>query len=96
MEFDLFGLSVKDLTTKNVIIRSNSTDPLYTMRLPETLHLPALWLLLLLFPTPLLLLLRPRGTVVLVILALTPYLVYLSHPLFSVAARNMIFIMHVS
>jgi hypothetical protein len=33
MEFDPFGLSVKDLTTKNVIVRSNSTDPLYTMRL---------------------------------------------------------------
>jgi hypothetical protein len=31
MEFDLFDLSVKDLTTKNVIIRSNSTGPLYTM-----------------------------------------------------------------
>jgi hypothetical protein len=34
IEFDLFGLSVKDLTTWNVIIRSNSTGPLYTMRLP--------------------------------------------------------------
>jgi hypothetical protein len=33
MKFDQFGLSVKDLTTRNVIIRSNSTDPLYTMRL---------------------------------------------------------------
>jgi hypothetical protein len=33
MEFDPFGLSVKDLTTKNVIVRSNSTDPLYMMRL---------------------------------------------------------------
>jgi hypothetical protein len=31
------GLSVKDLTTKNVIVKSNSTDPLYTMRLPESL-----------------------------------------------------------
>jgi hypothetical protein len=37
MEFDLFSLSVKDLTTKNVIVRSNSTGPLYTMRLPESL-----------------------------------------------------------
>jgi hypothetical protein len=37
MEFDLFGLSVKDLTTKNVIIRSNSTGPLYMMRLPGSL-----------------------------------------------------------
>jgi hypothetical protein len=37
MEFDLFDLSVKDLTTKNAIIRSNSTDPLYTMRLLRSL-----------------------------------------------------------
>jgi hypothetical protein len=37
MEFDPFGLSVKDLTTKNVIVRSNSTGPLYTMRLPGSL-----------------------------------------------------------
>jgi hypothetical protein len=37
MEFDPFGLSVKDLTTKNVIVRSNSTSPLYTMRLPGSL-----------------------------------------------------------
>jgi hypothetical protein len=41
-------------------------------------------------------LLRARGTVVLVILALTSYLVYLGHPLFSVPAINMIFVMHVS
>jgi hypothetical protein len=34
MEFDLFGLSVKDLSTRNVIVRSNSTSPLYTMCLP--------------------------------------------------------------
>jgi hypothetical protein len=34
MEFDPFGLSVKDLTTQNMIIRSNSTSPLYMMRLP--------------------------------------------------------------
>jgi hypothetical protein len=33
MKFDPFGLSVKDLTIKNVIIRSNSTAPLYTMGL---------------------------------------------------------------
>jgi hypothetical protein len=31
MEFDPFGLSMNDLTTKNVIVRSNSTGPLYTM-----------------------------------------------------------------
>jgi hypothetical protein len=33
MEFDPFDLSVKDLTTRNVIVRSNSTGPLYTLRL---------------------------------------------------------------
>jgi hypothetical protein len=37
MEFDPFDLFVKDLTTKNVIVRSNSTDPLYTMHLPGSL-----------------------------------------------------------
>jgi hypothetical protein len=37
MEFDLFDLSVKDLTTKNVIVMSNSTDPLYTMCLHGSL-----------------------------------------------------------
>jgi hypothetical protein len=35
MEFDPFDLSVKDLTTRNVIARSNSTGPLYTLRLPS-------------------------------------------------------------
>jgi hypothetical protein len=34
MEFDPFGLSVKDLTIRNVIIRLNSTSPLYMMHLP--------------------------------------------------------------
>jgi hypothetical protein len=33
MEFDPFGLSVKDLTTGNVVSRSNSTGPLYTLHL---------------------------------------------------------------
>jgi hypothetical protein len=85
MEFDPFSLFVKDLTTKNVIVGSNSTGPLYTMHLsgslpPSSRAMAAL----LLFPMPLLRLLRPRGTVVLIILVLTPYLVYLSHPLFSV------------
>jgi hypothetical protein len=37
MEFDPFSLTVKDLTTKNVIIRSNSTGLLYTLRLPGSL-----------------------------------------------------------
>jgi hypothetical protein len=40
MEFDPFGLSVKDLTTRNVIIRSNSLGPIYTLRVP-TLALAA-------------------------------------------------------
>jgi hypothetical protein len=34
IEFDPFGLSVKGLSTRNVIVRSNSTGPLYTLRLP--------------------------------------------------------------
>jgi hypothetical protein len=36
MEFDPFDLSVKDLTTRNVIARSNSTGPLYMLRLPSS------------------------------------------------------------
>jgi hypothetical protein len=36
MEFDPFGLSVKDLATRNVIIRCNSSGPLYTICLPTT------------------------------------------------------------
>jgi hypothetical protein len=34
MEFDPFDLSMKDLSTWNVIVKSNSTGPLYTLRLP--------------------------------------------------------------
>jgi hypothetical protein len=37
IEFDPFGLSVKDLTTQNVIVRSNSIGPLYTMHLPRSI-----------------------------------------------------------
>jgi hypothetical protein len=37
IEFDMFDLSVKDLTTKNVIVRSNSVDSLYMMRLLRSL-----------------------------------------------------------
>jgi hypothetical protein len=37
MKFDPFGLSVKDLTTKNVIVISNSIGLLYTMRPPGSL-----------------------------------------------------------
>jgi hypothetical protein len=36
MEFDPFGLSVKDLSTRNVIVRSNSTGLLYTLCLPRS------------------------------------------------------------
>jgi hypothetical protein len=36
MEFDPFGLSMKDLTTINVIARSNSTSLLYTLRLSSS------------------------------------------------------------
>jgi hypothetical protein len=36
MEFDPFGLSMKDLTTRNVITRSNSTGLLYTLRLSRS------------------------------------------------------------
>jgi hypothetical protein len=35
MEFDPFGLSVKDLATRNVLTRCNSSGALYTMRLPS-------------------------------------------------------------
>jgi hypothetical protein len=35
MEFDRFGLSVKDLSMRNMITRCNSSKPLYTMRLPS-------------------------------------------------------------
>jgi hypothetical protein len=39
MEFDPFSLSVKDLTTKNMIVRSNSIGLLYTMCIPGSLTL---------------------------------------------------------
>jgi hypothetical protein len=35
MEFDLYGLSMKDLSSWNVIARCNSSGVLYTMRLPS-------------------------------------------------------------
>jgi hypothetical protein len=40
MEFDPFGLSVKDLATRNVIVRSNSSDPVYTLRLTTQFSTP--------------------------------------------------------
>jgi hypothetical protein len=84
MEIDPFCLSVKDLTTQNMIVKSNSIGPLYTMSLPW-----ALQLLLLLW-------LQPPGTIVLVILALTPYLAFLGNLLLIVPAINMICVMHAS
>jgi hypothetical protein len=35
MEFDPYGLSVKDLSSKNVIARCNSSGPLYMTRMPS-------------------------------------------------------------
>jgi hypothetical protein len=35
MEFDPFGLSVKDLSTRNVVTKCDSLGPFYTMRLPS-------------------------------------------------------------
>jgi hypothetical protein len=35
MEFDPFSLSVKDLSTRNMITRCDSSEPLYTMHLPS-------------------------------------------------------------
>jgi hypothetical protein len=35
VEFDPFGLSVKDLSSRNVIARCNSSGPLYMMHLPS-------------------------------------------------------------
>jgi hypothetical protein len=35
IEFDLFCLSVKDLSTRNVITRCNSSEPLYMMHMPS-------------------------------------------------------------
>jgi hypothetical protein len=41
VEFDPFGLSVKDLTTRNVIVRCNSSRELYSFRPPTQAHLLA-------------------------------------------------------
>jgi hypothetical protein len=41
MEFDPFGVSVKDLCTQNVITRCNISGPLYTLRLSTCLALPS-------------------------------------------------------
>jgi hypothetical protein len=36
MEFDPFGLSVKDLATRRVLARYDNTSPLYTIPLPTS------------------------------------------------------------
>jgi hypothetical protein len=36
MEFDLFGLSVKDLATRTLLAQCDSLGPLYTLRLPAS------------------------------------------------------------
>jgi hypothetical protein len=41
MEFDPFGLSVKDLNSRNTILRCNSSGPLYTISLPTACAPPA-------------------------------------------------------
>jgi hypothetical protein len=41
MEFDPFGLFVKDLNSRNTILRCNSSGPLYTISLPTTRAPPA-------------------------------------------------------
>jgi hypothetical protein len=97
MEFDTFGLSVKDLTTKNVIVGSNSTSPLYTMRLLESLT-PSSSAVAALAAVP----------HALTVVAPTTWHRRLGHPgpdvlsslsrssLFNVPVINMIFVMHVS
>jgi hypothetical protein len=88
MEFDPFGLSVKDLNSRNTILRCNNSGPLYTISLPTKRAPPA---------TTLLLLLRPYGTNTLVILALTCLLSFLILLLFHVISPNMyLSVMHVS
>jgi hypothetical protein len=103
MEFDPFGLSVKYLTTKNVIVRSNSTSPLYTMRLPGSLtpSSSAVAALTAVALTTWYRRLGHPGPDALSSLSWSSFIqctskVYLGHPLFSVPARNMIFVMHVS
>jgi hypothetical protein len=95
MEFDHFGLSVKDLSTRNVIVRSNSTDPLYTLRLPgSTSPSPSAMAALAAAPHALAAVAPTRGIVVSVTLALTPYLACLGLPLFTIPAINMNSVMH--
>jgi hypothetical protein len=59
MEFDPFGLSVKDLPTRRVLARYNSTGPHYILPLPTSTTLPRV-----LSPTPWLPLLPPPPGIV--------------------------------
>lgn len=43
MEFDPFGVFVKNLTTQNMIIRFNSFDPVYTLHLPVSIIVASTW-----------------------------------------------------
>jgi hypothetical protein len=91
MEFDLFGLFVKDLTTKNVIVRSNSIGLLYMMRLPGSLTPSSSAMAALAIVTHALTVVAPTTWH-----RRLGHPVYLGHLLFSVPAPNMIFVMHVS
>lgn len=93
MEFDPFGLSVKDLISIKEIIRCNSSGPLYTISLHVVRAPPPLHTTLLL----LLLLLCLFGTGVLVTLALMFYPSYIAFLLFVVISLPIVmFIMHVN
>lgn len=98
MEFDSFGLFVKDLSTRNMIVRSksNSTGPLYTLRLPGSLTrcrplpcaMSAVAALRVLAAVA-----SSTWHFALAILALTQYLACLGHLLFPILAINMRFVM---
>jgi hypothetical protein len=40
VEFDPLGVSMKDLRTKDILLRSNSSRPLYTLQVPATSSAP--------------------------------------------------------
>jgi hypothetical protein len=88
MEFDSFGLSVKDLTTRNVIARSNSTGLLYMLRLlSSTASSRTSLCAMSAIAAP-----RILAVVALATLALTPYLTCLGHPLFPTLVLLIIFL----
>jgi hypothetical protein len=99
MEFDPFGLSVKDLTTRNVITRSNSISPLYM------LHLLSFTASSYTSPCAMSTIVAPHILAVVATstwhrrlghLGLMPYLACLGHPLFPALVLLMIFVMLVS